>query len=65
VTPTEAPPPREPRCRYLRKSSNPCANPALDPDSNAIWICARHAAQVMALVAEHREAARKTTRRAR
>lgn len=51
-------PERVPRCRMLNRQLNRCPNPVLDPDPKAAQICVAHAARVMTLVAEQREAAR-------
>lgn len=45
---------REPRCRYLNRLGDPCVNPSLDPDPNAIQICVRHVREVLDLLREHR-----------
>lgn len=47
-----ASPDREPRCRMYSRRGNPCANPALDSDPNAIQICVRHAGEVLELIRE-------------
>lgn len=52
------------RCRYKRRNSEMCPNPALDqaPDARVV-ICSHHAARVIEIVREARDRAKQTTRR--
>lgn len=51
-TPVSDPPPRLPRCRMLDGRLNRCSGEALSTDPKVIRICARHAGEVLELVAE-------------
>lgn len=52
---------RIPRCRLRIRLNNPCANPSLDPDPNAVQICGMHAARVMELIKATIAASKKET----
>lgn len=51
------------RCRYLRRNEAQCTAEAADPDAQ-ILLCTKHLARAMALVTEHREAARRGGKKA-
>jgi hypothetical protein len=46
------------RCRYLTRRLNRCPNPSLDQDPATPDICIKHAASIMALIAQHEAAFR-------
>jgi hypothetical protein len=51
-TPTAAPE-RAARCRYHNRRDDPCPNPAIDGDPNAIQLCPSHALRAAQLLVEH------------
>lgn len=45
------------RCRFHDRRDNPCPNPAIDQSDDAeIFVCMKHAARVLKLVAEAKAA---------
>lgn len=47
-----AAPPRAARCRYHNRLGDPCSNPVIDEDSNAIQLCPSHALRAAQLLVE-------------
>lgn len=41
-------------CRFMTAKGNRCTGEALDPDPKVVQVCARHAAEVMELIADHK-----------
>ncbi|GAA4911394.1 hypothetical protein [Streptomonospora salina] len=50
--------PARAQCRMTNAKGDRCTGEALDPDPKAIQVCQRHAAEVMALIADHRKRTR-------
>ncbi|MFD0772628.1 hypothetical protein ACFQZ2_01680 [Streptomonospora algeriensis] len=46
------------QCRMTTAKGERCTGESLDPDPKAVQVCQRHAAEVMALIADHRKRAR-------